>query len=130
MADVGTFGLIVIVLAIIVDLGVRVVALAVIPQNRKPQTATAWLLAIFLLPYLGIILFLLIGNTRLPKRRREKQREINEYILDVTDGIDQVSKDAPLPDWLEPIVELNHTLGSMPLVGGNTATLFTEYNGS
>jgi cardiolipin synthase len=130
MADVGTFGLVVLILVIIVDLGVRVVALTVIPQNRKPQTAMAWLLAIFLLPYLGIILFLLIGSTRLPRRRREKQQEINEYILDVTEGVDRVNKDANYPDWLDPIVELNRTLGSMPLVGGNTATLFTEYDES
>lgn len=130
MGDLGTLGLVILILALLVDLAVRVIALTVIPQNRKPQSAMAWLLAIFLLPYLGIILFLLIGSTHLPKRRREKQLEINAYILDVTEGIDRVSTDAGFPDWLEPIVELNRTLGSMPLVGGNTAGLYTEYQES
>ncbi|MHB1170968.1 MAG: cardiolipin synthase [Lacisediminihabitans sp.] len=117
----------IIVAALLIDLTIRVIAIIVIPQNRKPQTATAWLLAIFFLPYVGIILFLLIGSTRLPKWRRDKQREINQYILETTDGIDLVSRNRPVPSWFEPIVELNRTLGSMPLVGGNTAGLLTDY---
>jgi cardiolipin synthase len=32
----------------------------------------------------------------------------------------------PVPPWLHSIVELNRTLGSMPLVGGNSARLFTD----
>ena len=112
------------------DIIIRVVALIVVPRNRKPQTATAWLLAIFLIPWVGVILFLLIGSTRLPKHRRQKQREINQYILDTTSGMDRVTKDADFPDWLGPVVELNRTLGSMPLVGGNRSELYPDYEES
>ncbi|CAN5240053.1 cardiolipin synthase [soil metagenome] len=112
------------------DIIIRIVALIVVPRNRKPQTATAWLLAIFLIPWVGVILFLLIGSTRLPKRRRQKQREINQYILDTTSGMDRVEKDADFPDWLGPVVELNRTLGSMPLVGGNRWELYPDYEKS
>src|SRR6202012_3566257 len=125
-----TIGAIYAVVVLIVDIVIRVLGVFFVPQNRKPQTAAAWLLAIFLIPYVGIILFLLIGNTRLPKSRRDKQREINEYILETTEGMDEVARDPDFPPWLDPIVELNRTLGSMPLVGGNTADLFTEYNES
>jgi cardiolipin synthase len=118
------------IVVLVVDIIIRVLAVIFVPQNRKPQTAAAWLLAIFLIPYVGIILFLLIGNTRLPKKRREKQREINAYILETTEGIDEVERDPDFPPWLDPIVELNRTLGSMPLVGGNTAEFFTEYEES
>jgi cardiolipin synthase len=100
--------------------------LVVIPRNRRPQTAMAWLLAIFFLPYIGIALFLFIGRVRLPKRRREKQAEINRLIRETTEGFDLVAEDAPWPELLGPIVELNRTLGSMPMVGGNSATLFDE----
>ncbi|MBK4349028.1 cardiolipin synthase [Lacisediminihabitans changchengi] len=118
------------IVVLVVDILIRVVAVIYVPQNRKPQTATAWLLAIFLIPYAGIILFLLIGSSKLPKRRREKQREINAYILETTEGMDRVTHDATFPSWLQPIVELNRTLGSMPLVGGNTAKFYTEYEES
>jgi cardiolipin synthase A/B len=110
-----------------IDFVVRVVALIVIPRNRRPQTATAWLLAIFFLPYIGILLFLVLGSRHLPKGRRDKQEEINRYILETTEGIDQLSRDYPWPDWLEPIATLNRNLGAMPLVGGNDARLYPDY---
>lgn len=113
--------------AVVVDIAIRIFAIAFVPRNRKPQTATAWLLLIFLQPYVGILLFFFIGNTRLSKDRRQKQREINRYIVETTDGMDRVTRDSAFPPWLEPIVELNRTLGSMPLVGGNRAKLYTEY---
>ena len=112
---------------LLIDIVIRVVAVIVVPQNRKPQTAMAWLLAIFLIPYFGVLLFLLIGSTKLPKKRREKQREISAYIFEITEDLDQSSLDPDAPGWLQPVVELNRTLGSMPLVGGNQAKIFTEY---
>jgi len=122
-----TFG---VVALFVVDFIVRVVSVIVVPRNRRPQTATAWLLAIFLIPYGGILLFLVLGSRRLPKSRRDKQREINRYIIETTEGIDRVRQDTPWPGWLKPIVELNRTLGAMPLVGGNSAELYSEYNAS
>jgi cardiolipin synthase len=113
-----------------IDFVVRIVCLIIVPRNRRPQTATAWLLAIFLIPYVGVLLFLVLGSRRLPKRRREKQLEINRYIIETTQGIERVSRDSPWPGWLESIVELNRTLGAMPLVGGNSASLLPHYNES
>src|SRR6478735_9179855 len=119
-----------IVLALLVDFVIRVLAIIFVPRNRKPTSATAWLLAIFLIPYIGILFFLLIGSYKLPKRRREKQTEINEFIIQSTEGIERVRRDHPWPTWLEGIVELNRNLGAMPLVGGNRATLNGDYEAS
>ncbi|WP_309711945.1 cardiolipin synthase [Pseudolysinimonas sp.] len=124
--DSGTFLAVVVIIAVAVDVTARILALIFVPKNRRPQTALAWLLAIWFLPYVGIILFLILGRARLPRARRRKQREINEYILDTTEGFDLVKRDPPWPPWLEPIVELNRTLGSMPLVGGNSAEMWNN----
>lgn len=121
-----TFAAILASALLVVDFVIRVLSVVLIPRNRRPQTALAWLLAIFFIPYIGIGLFLLLGTFRLPKRRRDKQVEINQYILDTTEGFDQVGDGAPWPDWLAPIVELNRTLGAMPMVGGNGAVLYDE----
>jgi cardiolipin synthase len=124
------FGVALTILLVVLDLSIRAFSIIYVPINRKPQTATGWLLAIFLIPYVGFIIFLLIGSTKLPKDRREKQTEINQYILDQTEGMDRVSRNAPWPVWLERITELNRNLGSMPLVGGNTAELYDDYETS
>ncbi|MFP7762254.1 cardiolipin synthase [Marisediminicola sp. LYQ85] len=118
------------VIALVIDIAIRVFALIVVPINRRPQTATAWLLAIFLIPYVGFILFVLLGSAKLPKGRRDKQVEINRYIIETTHGMDRVVRENPWPEWLQPVVELNRTLGAMPLVGGNDATIFTAYDES
>jgi len=67
---------------LVIDICVRVFAIIVVPRNRRPTSAMAWLLAIFFIPVLGILLFLLIGNPKLPRARRRKQNQINEYIAE------------------------------------------------
>ena len=126
--DAATVTLVLVVAAFVIDFSVRVLALIYVPRNRRPTAAMAWLMAIFFLPYLGIMLFLLFGSIKLPKRRREKQQEINEFILDTTEGFDRVRTDHPWPPWLESVVQLNRELGSMPLVGGNSVTLLGDYD--
>jgi len=107
------------------DLVVKVLALIYVPRNRRPQTALAWLLAIFLLPYIGIALYLLAGNWLLPKKRRDKQATINALIKRTTDSIDTRDiEPLDLPDWLAPITTLNRTLGALPIVGGNSAIVY------
>ncbi len=107
------------------DLVVKVLALIYVPRNRRPQTALAWLLAIFLLPYIGIALYLLAGNWLLPKKRRDKQATINTLIKRTTDSLDTRDiEPLDLPDWLAPITTLNRSLGALPIVGGNSAVVY------
>jgi cardiolipin synthase len=109
------------------DFVIRVAAIIIVPRNRRPSSALGWLLAIFLIPYIGVILFLLIGSPRLGRKRRRRQSEINQFIIDSTEGIDKVAHSASWPAWLDSIVELNRNLGAMPLVGGNTAHMQIDY---
>ena len=114
----------------LLGLAVRLVAIVVVPVNRRPTSAMAWLMAIFLIPYLGVIAFLLIGNPKLPAHRRRKQREVNQMILERTKGMEDVPEDDPGPAWLQSVVRLNRNLGAMPLVTGNHAHLIEDYEGS
>jgi cardiolipin synthase len=124
------FTTIIVLIALVIDFAIRVVAIIVVPRNRRPTSGMAWLLAIFFIPYLGALLFLLIGTRTLPKKRLERQEDINQFILDSTEGMERVRRDHPWPSWLESVVELNRNLGAMPLVGDNTARLLGDYQGS
>ena len=64
----------------LIDLTIRLVALVVIPRDRLPTAAMAWLLAVFFIPVIGVGLFLLIGNPKLPEKRRLKQVEMDSVI--------------------------------------------------
>lgn len=115
---------------IVVDMIIRVIAVIVVPRNRRPTAGMAWLLAIFFIPIIGVLIFLLIGNPKLPKRRREKQAEVDEYIRESTHGIERVSDSTTWPTWFDGIVRLNRNLGAMPLIGSNSASLIGDYEGS
>ena len=42
--------------------GVKVAALGFIPQNRRPSSAMAWLLLVYLIPFVGLLLFFVLGQ--------------------------------------------------------------------
>ena len=56
-----------VLLVMVFDITIRVAAIIIIPRNRRPTAAMAWLLAIYFIPLIGVFLFLLIGNPRLPR---------------------------------------------------------------
>ena len=66
------------------DLLLKLVALGWIPHQRRPSVALAWLLGIFLVPYAGIVLFVVIGSSRLPRARMAKQARMNHVIQENT----------------------------------------------
>lgn len=70
----------IIVIIYAVDFIVRLSLLVYIPKNRKPTAAMAWLLLIFIVPLFGTILFFILGSTKLSKKRRAGQLQIN-YML-------------------------------------------------
>src|SRR6185369_15050740 len=72
-------GVVTVVLALL-DFAIKVLALGVLPQNRRPSSATAWLLLVFFLPFVGILAFLLIGSTSVDRGRRRMHREVNELV--------------------------------------------------
>ena len=106
------------------------IAIVIISANRRPSTAIAWLLAIIFIPFIGAIAFFLVGFSRLPRARREKQREVSQSILQRTDGLDQLSHGDEWPTWLHSAAQLNLNLGALPMVGGNRIDLSDEYQGS
>jgi len=112
------------------DITVRITAIIVIPRNRRPTAAMAWLLAIYFIPIIGILLFLLIGNPRLPRKRRKKQQQINDYIRETSRNLDFGTLRPHAPGWFTSLVRLNRNLGALPLAGDNGAQLIAGYQDS
>jgi cardiolipin synthase A/B len=119
-----------VVVLLIVDVTIRITALIIVPRNRRPTAAMAWLLAIYFIPYVGVLLFLLIGNPRLPRKVRRKQSAINDYIRDTSASLDFGTLRPNAPHWFRSLVTLNRNLGAMPIAGDNGATLISDYEQS
>jgi len=115
---------------IAVDISIRIAAIIIVPRNRRPAAATAWLLAIYFIPFFGVLLFLLIGNPRLPRKRRRKQDAINESIRQTSEHLDFGTLRPHAPAWFTSLVTLNRNLGAMPLSGDNSVHLISDYQKS
>ncbi|WP_167047876.1 cardiolipin synthase [Microbacterium halimionae] len=118
------------VLIFVTDVIVRILAIIFVPRNRRPTAAMAWLLAIYFIPFVGVLLFLVIGTPKLPRKRRLKQEAINDYIRDTSQGLEFGTLRPDAPDWFTALVRLNSNLGALPLSGDNEATLISDYQTS
>ncbi|GAB3601480.1 cardiolipin synthase [Microbacterium tumbae] len=114
----------------VVDVIIRVTAVIVIPRNRRPTAAMAWLLAVFFIPFIGVFLFLLIGNPRLPRARRRKQQQINEVIAETSERLHFGTLRPDAPHWFNALVRMNQSMGAMPISGDNGAHLIADYQES
>ncbi len=116
--------------ALLADLAIKVTALIVIPKHRKPTAAMSWLLAIFFIPFVGILLFLLIGNMRLPRARMQEQARIDAIIAQTVAALPETDIAATWPAWFARTVEQNERLTGLPASAGNGATLIDDYGAS
>ncbi|NOZ37808.1 MAG: cardiolipin synthase [Gammaproteobacteria bacterium] len=107
---------------------VRLVMLGLVIERHPPRAAMTWLLVIFFLPWPGLLLYLFIGENRLPHRRLMKRKALltrlevvhRRYMPhreNISSMVDQ--------EFL-PTVILAERLGYMPIMSGNKATLLAE----
>jgi cardiolipin synthase len=108
------------------DFLIKVIALGVIPGNRKPAAGMAWLILIMVIPFGGILLFLLFGQNSVGKDRRAKQAEADAAIRHY---VRHMPASAPTsgPDYLPSVATLNSRLTALPWQPGNRIQLFPGY---
>lgn len=104
-----------------------VTALLVVPRNRKPNAGMSWLLVIFLLPYIGWILFLLLGTNKLPKKRRNSQAAIDDIIDKRVVELRETMVDV-VPEKYRAIAKLVSTLGHLPPLPGYVSEYIDDYH--
>jgi cardiolipin synthase A/B len=111
---------------------VCLILLFIIPRNRKPSSATAWLLFMYIIPVVGIIMYLLIGSPKLSKRRRAMQGTMNDTITKTVAEAQSLEEfdsllQPPIPFRYEAFVRLNTHLGGLPAFAGNAVELLSDY---
>jgi cardiolipin synthase A/B len=114
-------------IAVLVHVTICVAALCVIPGGRRPSTGMAWLLLILATPYVGFLLFLLLGSTHVERRRHLKQLHVNERIQERTAAVAELHEDTPRLAYVASAARLNRHLGALPAVGGNAVDFLPDY---
>jgi len=109
----------------LLTLGIRVLALGVIPGNRKPSTGLAWLLLVLLAPFAGLVAFAFLGSQRLGRRRAARQRLAHDRIAE--SFADPDAEQPTVTPALAGVVRLNRRLGAIGLRTGTDVELIPDY---
>jgi cardiolipin synthase A/B len=109
---------------------INLVLLGLVPEGRRPSSAMAWLLLIFLVPVGGLVIFLLIGSSHVPRKRREEQLAVGAVIQSSLTAVPALPPSPERPSWLDSAMVLNRRLGWLPSVQNNSAELYHDYEQS
>ena len=99
----------------------------IVLRKEKPATCLAWLAIVFFEPWIGLGLYLLIGENRLGRQRlarrqqRRPQLEASEYPrVEARHVVD------PNDDEYNVLVHLAEHVGGLPVVAGNSMSLMSD----
>src|SRR5262249_32590524 len=109
---------------------VRLAMIVVVPFRRSPEAAKGWLLLIFFEPTIGLILYALIGRPKLPPWRIQRHLEFDNLSRPI---LEHVAREPNIfhPDvgpGLNKAVKLAQNLGELPILGGNSAEILSDYD--
>lgn len=126
--DSSTIALIIAVIIYVIDFVVRVWLLFYIPRNRKPTAAMAWLLLIFIIPLFGTILFFILGSTKLSKKRRNDQLQINYMLKRYHTELRNKNFIADVPEPYDIRATLAESLTALPATTNNDVRVLSGYD--
>ena len=111
---------------------VRLTMLAYIPQRRPPAAARTWLLLIFLFPWAGLVVYLIVGRIQIPKRRRTLLEKLSRTVREAAQGLPPEIRTPldQLPEGVANAARLAERLTAFPMLSGNTVELLSEYEAS
>jgi cardiolipin synthase len=115
-------------LILLVDLAIRIALLIYIPKNRKPTSAMAWLLTIYILPVFGTLLFLVFGSTKLSRRRRQDQEQINQMLRRYTSELKHADLIATIDKPYDTRAKLAESLTELAPTSGNSVEILSGYD--
>lgn len=108
---------------VVLEYAIKIAALGTVPENRRPSSSTAWLLLIFLLPVVGLPLYIFLGSPWVHGRRRQQQDAVNHIALESTEDVPYAPKGPPHGDHLDSVLRMNRALTGLPCVTGEVVDL-------
>ena len=98
--------------------------------HRDPASRIAWIVVIIILPVLGILAYILLGETNIGRHRVARMREVLSRLPNVADtkGADATNLQADVPQRYAHLFHAGKTVNGFNPVGGNRALLMKDSN--
>lgn len=106
------------------------VARSILRPHREPASRVAWVVVILMVPVVGIVAYILVGETNIGRRRVARMREVLARLPDLeeTPGAKAAQLQPEIPDRYVPLFRVGHSVNGFEAVGGNRAQLLRDSN--
>ncbi|MFT5732666.1 MAG: cardiolipin synthase [Planctomycetota bacterium] len=105
-----------------------VVARAILRPHRQPASRAAWVVVILSLPIVGIIAYVLLGETNIGRERAEKTRRANDKLPEVSTapGWSEPNARHSVPERYDHLFRVGLSVNGFEPIGGNRAKLMAD----
>src|SRR5256714_2675573 len=109
-----------------------VIARVILRPHREPASRIAWIVMIITLPVLGMVSYLLLGETNIGRRRMRRIRQVLASMPDIGDapGFGAADRRAQIPERYAHLFRVGHSVNGFEPVGGNNGKLLPDSNSS
>lgn len=121
-------------LTTLITVGIHVLVLllmiirVILRPHREPASRIAWIVVLFALPILGILIYLLFGETNIGRRRVKRMREVVARLPPMTTSAEEPGLSANLAGVYQHLFDVGHSISGFAGLGGNAATLMPDSN--
>ena len=109
-----------------------VIARVILRPHREPASRIAWIVVIIVFPVIGILAYILLGETNIGRRRVSRICAVLAEMPDLTKapGMDSPKLQPKIPETYAHLFRLGYSVNGFEPVGGNCATLLPDSNAS
>jgi cardiolipin synthase len=109
---------------------VGVMARAILRPHREPASRVAWVVVIGALPIVGIVAYILLGETNIGRRRVARMRKVLAGMPDANkaSGSNTENDQPDVPERYAHLFQVGHSVNGFNPVGGNRARLLPDSN--
>ncbi|MEY8120713.1 MULTISPECIES: cardiolipin synthase [unclassified Falsihalocynthiibacter] len=96
--------------------------------NRDPASRMAWIVVILALPVVGVIAYILVGETSIGRKRIARLTKIIDSLPEpeTLPGWDEIETPQPISDRYEQLFNVGRSITDYAPVGGNRAALMQD----
>ena len=125
MFDTFHHSLVTVALGVLLELAVF--ARILLRPHRDPASRIAWMVVVGVLPVLGMIAYLFLGEVSIGRRRLRRLHTVLERMPAFpTSSADVADPMGEIPERYRPLFELGHSISAFNPIGGNTAQLLSD----
>ena len=130
MAEYSIFSTLGAVVLVVIHLAV--IVRVILRPHREPASRIAWIVMIIALPAIGVIAYLLLGETNIGRRRKRRIQEVLDAMPDITEapGSDSPALGAYIGERYAHLFRVGHSVNGFDPVRGNRGRLLKDSNAS